>query len=52
MIEKIISWTNDALYTYILIILLVLGGLFFCLTADLGVWYSKCTLLAVEMTGL
>lgn len=28
------------------------GGLFFYLTADLAIWYSKCTLLAVEMTGL
>ena len=29
MIEKIINGTNDALYSYILIILLVLGGIFF-----------------------
>ncbi len=29
MIEKIINSTNDALYSYILIILLVLGGLYF-----------------------
>lgn len=29
MIEKIISLTNDALYSYILIILLVLGGIYF-----------------------
>ena len=28
-IEKIISTTNDALYSYILIILLVLGGIYF-----------------------
>ena len=30
MIEKIIGWTNDALYSYILIFALVLGGLYFC----------------------
>lgn len=30
MIEKIIGWTNDALYTYVLIFALVLGGLYFC----------------------
>ena len=29
MIENIISATNDALYSYVLIILLVLGGLYF-----------------------
>lgn len=29
MLEKIINGTNDALYSYILIILLVLGGIFF-----------------------
>ena len=29
MIEKIISITNDALYSYVLIILLVLGGIYF-----------------------
>ena len=29
MIEKIINTTNDALYSYILIILLVLGGIYF-----------------------
>ena len=31
MIEKIINTTNDALYSYILIILLVLGGIYFTL---------------------
>ena len=29
MINNIVSWINDALYSYILIILLVLGGLYF-----------------------
>ena len=29
--EKVISLANDALYTYVLIILLVLGGLYFTL---------------------
>ncbi len=29
MIENIISWLNDALYSYVLIIILVLGGLYF-----------------------
>ena len=29
MIEKIINLANDALYSYILIILLLLGGLYF-----------------------
>ena len=29
MIEKIVSGVNDALYSYILIIVLVLGGLYF-----------------------
>ena len=29
MIERIISFTNDALYSYVLIILLVLGGIYF-----------------------
>ena len=29
MIEKIISFMNDALYSYVLIILLVLGGIYF-----------------------
>ena len=29
MIEQIINFTNDALYSYILIILLVLGGIYF-----------------------
>ena len=29
MVEKIISFTNDALYSYILIILLVIGGIYF-----------------------
>ena len=29
MIEKIINLTNDALYSYVLIILLVLGGIYF-----------------------
>ena len=29
MLEKIISLTNDALYSYVLIILLVLGGIYF-----------------------
>ncbi len=28
-IEKIVGWLNDALYSYILIIILVLGGLYF-----------------------
>ena len=30
MFEKLISLVNDALYSYILIIILVLGGLYFC----------------------
>ncbi len=29
MLENIISWVNDALYSYVLIIILVLGGLYF-----------------------
>ncbi len=29
MFEKIVSWTNDALYSYVLIIILVLGGIYF-----------------------
>lgn len=29
MFEKVINFTNDALYSYILIILLVLGGVYF-----------------------
>lgn len=29
MINNLVSWVNDALYSYILIILLVLGGLYF-----------------------
>lgn len=29
MLEQIVSWLNDALYSYILIILLVAGGLYF-----------------------
>ena len=29
MLKNIIDWTNDALYSYILIILLVVGGLYF-----------------------
>ena len=29
MLEKIVSVTNDALYSYVLIILLILGGLYF-----------------------
>ncbi len=29
MLDKIISWLNDALYSYVLIILLVIGGIYF-----------------------
>lgn len=31
MIDKIVGAMNDALYSYVLVILLVVGGLFFCL---------------------
>ena len=39
MLEKIISVANDALYSYVLIILLVLGGLYFTLRSK-GVQFS------------
>ena len=31
MLENIVGWINDALYSYVLIILLVVGGLWFTL---------------------